>query len=64
MQVCGTLIAVNVVGGRQRPSPSAHVWAEPAALCSKNFNFLVKMKGMWAEPAELQLTWLLGDLVH
>ena len=39
-------------------------WAEPAPLCSEIFNFLVKMKGMWAEPAELQLTWLLGDLVH
>ena len=24
-------------------------------LCRKNFNFLLKMKGMWAEPAELQL---------
>ena len=33
-------------------------------LCNENFNFFVKMKGMWAEPAAVQLTWWLGDLVH
>ena len=32
-------------------------------LCSENFNFFVKMKGMWAEPAAVQLTRWLGDLV-
>ena len=33
-------------------------------LCSENFNFFVKMKGMWAEPAAVQLTRWLGDLVQ
>ena len=33
-------------------------------LCSENFNFFIKMKGMWAEPVEVQLTWWLGDLAY